>query len=296
MRIGKLLSTTLITGALTISTLSTSHAKSSVWKVSKNNQHLFIGGTVHILSAKDYPLPCEFGAAYSVSDKVFFETDFSPDQLAKASIDTLTKGTYPQGDSIANYLSGSTVSQLKNYLDSLSLPAEQFMRFKPGVLMSVLSIAELNKIGINFAGVDQFLFNRAKQDKKPTDYFEKISEQIDFMISLGIGNEENFIKYILENSNNLENQFSVMLESWRIGNLELLADASEVDEFREKFPKILATLLTNRNQQWLKQIDSLIKSAEIEYILVGALHLPRKEGLLAELKRKGYQVDQLSCE
>ena len=296
MRLSKLFSTALIAGAIAASTLSNGYAKSSVWKVSKNNQHLFIGGTVHVLSADDYPLPCEFGAAYSVSDKVFFETDISPDTLAKASIDMLTKGTYPIGESIASHLSDPTAKNLKIYLASLGLPTEQFMSFKPGILLSVATIAELNKIGIKAEGVDQFLFNRAKQDNKPTDFLEETSEQIDFLVKLGVGNEENFIKYLLENINNLQSQFIEMRESWRKGNLEQLANISKVNELREKFPKVFSTLLTDRNQQWLKRIDSLIESDEIEYILVGALHLAEKEGLLAELEAKGYQITQLSCE
>ena len=296
MRMNKLISTTLIASAIATSTLSVSHAKSSVWKVSKNNQHLFIGGTVHILSADDYPLPCEFGAAYSVSDKVFFETDISPEKLAKASLDMFTKGTYPVGETISSHLSAATTQKLKTYLTSIGLPAEQFLSFKPGMLMSVVAVAELNKIGIKSEGVDKFLFDRAKQDNKPTDYFEEVSEQIDFIVNLGIGNEENFIKYLLENSENIQNQYIEMRDSWRKGNIEQLADVSEVDELREQFPKVFATILTNRNEEWLKRIDSLIESTEIEYILVGALHLPEKEGLLARLKTKGYEIDQVSCE
>ena len=288
--------TGILATTLTMSAPAIVSATSSVWKISKNKQHLFIGGTIHILSADDYPLPCEFDAAYSVSDKVFFETDISPDKLAKASIDMLTKGTYPVGETIANHLSEPTAKQLKSYIASLGMPAEQFMSFKPGILMSITAIAELSKIGIKAEGVDQFLFNRAKQDNKPTDYFEEISEQIDFLVNLGVGNEENFIKYSLENSKNLESQFVQMRENWRNGELEQLANISKVDELREKFPKVFSTLLTNRNQQWLKRIDSLIESAEIEYILVGALHLTEEEGLLAKLEAKGYQITQAGCE
>lgn len=285
----------LLAATIAITTPSISIAKSSVWKVSKNNTHLFLGGTVHILSADDYPLPCEFGAAYSVSEKLFFETDFSAEKLLQAGTEMLKQGVYPQGDGLANRLSDKTLTDLKEHLTSLGLPAEQFLNFKPGVLLSFITVAQLNNIGIQTAGVDKHYYDLAKKDKKATGYFEEINEQISFLVKMGIDNEENFIRYTLEGMENLETQFLGMRESWRNGNTDLLADFSELDELRSKFPAVFETLLTSRNEQWLTRVDSLIESAEVEYILVGALHLAGPEGLLARLESKGYQIDQLSC-
>ena len=38
-------------------------AETSVWRVSNGDSELFIGGTIHVLSATDYPLPIEFEQA-----------------------------------------------------------------------------------------------------------------------------------------------------------------------------------------------------------------------------------------
>jgi len=58
---------------LTTATLSVQAA--SVWKVSSDKHTLYIGGTIHILSPEDYPLPREYDIAYKAADKVVFETD-----------------------------------------------------------------------------------------------------------------------------------------------------------------------------------------------------------------------------
>ena len=39
-------------------------AETSLWKVSHEDRHLFIAGTVHILGEADYPLPDAFNEAY----------------------------------------------------------------------------------------------------------------------------------------------------------------------------------------------------------------------------------------
>ena len=48
---------------------------SSVWLAEKNGNKVFLGGTVHMLSEKDYPLPTAYMTAYNQSDELFFETD-----------------------------------------------------------------------------------------------------------------------------------------------------------------------------------------------------------------------------
>ena len=53
----------------------TVYAQSSVWKVSKGEKQLYIGGTIHMLSQSDYPLPTEFEEAYDRSKIVVFETN-----------------------------------------------------------------------------------------------------------------------------------------------------------------------------------------------------------------------------
>ena len=51
------------------------HALSPVWMVEKDGRLMFVGGTLHVLTAENYPLPKAFETAYSRSGLVVFETD-----------------------------------------------------------------------------------------------------------------------------------------------------------------------------------------------------------------------------
>ena len=51
------------------------YAGSSVWIVEKGANRLFIGGTIHMLTESDYPLPAVFEKAYNGAVKVVLETD-----------------------------------------------------------------------------------------------------------------------------------------------------------------------------------------------------------------------------
>ena len=50
-------------------------AESPVWKVTNGEEHLYLGGTIHLLGQSDYPLPAGFEHAYRAAEKIVFETD-----------------------------------------------------------------------------------------------------------------------------------------------------------------------------------------------------------------------------
>ena len=43
-------------------------SQSSVWKIGKNGNTLYLGGSIHLLRAEDYPLPQEFDATFAKSE------------------------------------------------------------------------------------------------------------------------------------------------------------------------------------------------------------------------------------
>ena len=51
--------------------------------------------------------------------------------------------------------------------------------------------------------------------------------------------------------------------------------------------------MVERNNAWMPQIEALLTTEEVEFVLVGALHLVGDDGLLAQLSAKGYRVERL---
>ena len=52
-------------------------AQTSVWKVSKGANTLYIAGTFHVLRQSDYPLPSSYDKAYEKATVLAFETDLT---------------------------------------------------------------------------------------------------------------------------------------------------------------------------------------------------------------------------
>ena len=162
------------------------------------------------------------------------------------------------------------------------------------MLMSVMTVLELNRLGINSAGVDEFYFHAAKRDNKKIETLESIEQQVNFLAAVGVGNEEQFIQYLLDSLTGNDAKIAAMITAWQQGNLSSLVSASEFDDLRNRFPQVYKTLMTNRNNRWLPIIEEMFEDPDTELILVGALHMAKQEGLIQLLEDKGYQITPIS--
>lgn len=282
---------TLLT--LLILSLATTNgwANSSVWKVTKGNEHIYIAGTVHILPPAAFPLPKEFDKAYQDSDSIVLEAKL-PDANDTAFQQLMTqKMAYSNGQSINDSLSKSTQQQLNNYVSSLGADMRSFEHLKPGFLFSMFALLEAQRAGLSGEGVDIFYSKKAEQDNKQIAYFETIEFQINMIANLGINNEEQFIKSNLEQMQDFKTMFNALLSAWRSGNEQQLIELAITPMASDS--KSLKMLLIDRNKNWAKEINRMFADKDREFVLVGVAHLVGKDSLLNLLKAQGYRVQRL---
>ncbi len=58
-------------------------------------------------------------------------------------------------------------------------------------------------------------------------------------------------------------------------------------------PETVKLMLTDRNKNWIKDIDKMFTDNDKEFVLVGVAHLVGDNNVLALLKNKGYQIEKL---
>jgi len=272
--------------------ISQASADSSVWKISDGDDHIFLGGTVHLLSKSDFPLPDEFSEAYDASDLVVFETDIAAMADPAIMQSMMAKMSYTDGSSIRDHLAPKTIEALETHLSQRGLSLDQFATFKPSMLYLVLNIIELQVMGIDVAGVDVFYSEKASADNKDQLMLESIDEQIDYLVSIGVDNPDKLIEYFLRDIASLKNIMDGILEAWRNGDAESLSEIM-IEFMANDYPKIYQNLLVNRNLNWLPSITGYFDTDEIEFVLVGVGHLVGDTGLLKLLEDDGYIIEQL---
>lgn len=268
-------------------------AQSSVWKVSKDGQHFFLGGTIHVLSAEDYPLPPEFEQAYRQSQVLVLEADTSVYESPEGQAKMMQ--ALMNDKPLKTVLKSETYQRLADYLASKSLPMGMFGQFKPWAAGLVLSFMEYERLGMKPEfGVDKHFDAAAKRDTKERLFLESGESQLQLIGQVGDQNPDDWMLSTLNELDNIEVFIAAMRKTWRAGDLEALAAHPSVAEIKQ-YPEIYNAVLSTRNQTWMEKLVTFVDDAQVEFVLVGALHLPDTGGILGLLQADGFTIEQLSA-
>lgn len=266
-------------------------AESSVWKVSKGQQSLYIGGTCHVLRASDYPLPAEFDLAYAAAGTLVFEIDPAATQDPAFALQLLAAASYSDGRTLKSVLSDEAYRALEAQGKKSGLPIEVLNGIKPGMAMMMLTLQELSKAGVSQEGVDMHYHQAGLRDGKSVQALEAASFQIELLTSLGEGMESELVLFGLQDLDQIQSQFGELIGAWKQGDLAALEKLFIADMV--EYPELYAKMLVDRNQRWIPQIEALLKTPEIELILVGVAHAAGEDGVLRLLEQKGYSIEQV---
>jgi len=267
-------------------------AQTSVWKVQKDEETIYLGGTIHLLRQQDYPLPKEFDIAYTKSDIIYFETDLKALDQPSIQKSILSRMMLTNGKKFSELISKETYEDLRVHALSYGIDVKSFEPFKPAMVMLTLTIMELKNIGVDADGVDKFYLNKALSDNKMIGKLESVDTQIEYLVSIGMGNEDNLIAQTLTDLKKLQKYYNRMLSSWRLGSTGSL-NKLFVKDMKKRFPKVYESLLVERNNNWMPIIEEMFENDKTEFVLVGVAHLVGSDGLLKQLKSKGYKIKKL---
>jgi hypothetical protein len=266
-----------------------SHADGFVWRVSDGDKQLFLAGTIHLLSKSDYPLPSSYEKAYLLSQRVYFETDLAQARSAKFQQYLLDKMYYPAGENLLQKLDSETLSALNTYMQVNQLSAVQFGQLRVAMVAMTISMAAMAQLGMTEQGVDQWFFDKAVADNKARFGLESIEQQIDFLVAMGDGEESALIRQTLDEIEQMPVLLPSLKSAWRVGDAQRMSEEL-IMPMQQQYPKIYQQLLVQRNNNWLPIVDAALHDDSVAMILVGSAHLLGKDGLLQQLKSRGYKV------
>ena len=282
-------------GAVVVSTAliaTSAQADTSMWKVSKGDDYLYIGGTVHLLPESAFPLPAEFDQAYSATDTLVLETKMPEPTDTAIQTAMLKAMSYSDGRSLSAVLSKEVYQQLSDYFAPFGIQLSQLDAYKPGFVMIQMLALETMKAQMAGEGVDSHFDKRAKADGKALAYLETVESQINLLANMGEGYEDAFIKMNLSQVEDFKNYFNAMIAAWRAGDMTEL-DKLAVQPARDLDPVLYQAMFVQRNNDWLPKIEQLFGNKNKELVLVGGGHLAGSDSVLALLEKAGYKVQQL---
>ena len=282
------LAATCLLGATTAAS-----AAAPVWKVSKGDQHVYIGGTVHVLSRKDYPLPSAFYEAWSDSSEVVFETDIAGAAAPEFGQKFMMAFANPPGVTAESQVSQEVWQRMLAFGEERGVPLEGFQPFHPAFSVLVLTVVEMQRLGFSEEeGVDIYFQRQAVATDRPVGQLETLDEQLSYLESFKLVEPDLLVTATLEEIGSTENMMEGLLAAWRSGDMEELWQIGAAS--MGDIPEVYEVLISQRNARWLPQVEAMLKTEPVEFVLVGGLHLAGPTSLLTMLEKKGYSITQLN--
>lgn len=267
-------------------------AETSVWKVSKGENYIYLGGTIHMLKPEDFPLPPAFERAYQDSQCLLFETDISAINQPEVQARLLNQAIAPPAQQLNKVLSARTYQLLSEAASSRGVDMAFLSQFKAGMVIVTLQSLDYLRLGMTNEGVDAWFYARASRDGKAIGTFEALQQQLDILLNMGLGWEDDFVRLSLRDLERNTAMMDDIVNAWRTGKTASLQTLF-VDEMQKDYPRAYKDLMVNRNNNWLPQILQLFETPGVEFVLVGTAHMVGEHGLLALLEQQGYHLTQM---
>ena len=277
--------------ALAFSLCALADGSHTFWIVNGDRNTVYLLGSVHVLKVSDSELPPEVLRAYTNAKAVVLETDvtkFDTDKMLGAIVDF---ASLPADQTLERSLGPEAYKKLTTHAEKIGLDVAFVSHFQPWFVALTMEQLERAKLGLDpAAGVDMQLERRANTDRKPIIGLEPIEDQLGIFRDMSPDDQRRYLLNSLAESEYFSKSFDAMIAAWRTGDVDAL-EAMGKEAFRD-FPDFGRKIVTDRNRKWLPKIIELLHEHDDYLVIVGALHLVGREGIVNLLRARGYNVEQ----
>jgi uncharacterized protein len=181
----------------------------------------------------------------------------------------------PAGPSLRDMLTPDQRASYEAALATSHLPAAGFDRFQPWYAAVALAATPMMQLGYDPAnGVDVWLGHRAQALARPHEALETAAFQLGLFAGLPQPLQKAYLMEVVKQLPQVGTELAGMIKAWEVGHAGELARIMNADE---DDPRLLQTLLIDRNKNWAKWIQGRLakpeKPQETLFIAVGAGHL-----------------------
>lgn len=271
--------------------ISTSLAKTSLWKVQGKTNTVYLLGSVHVLSKDSYPLDPVIDRAFDKSPNLVFEMNLDSSATPASQKYILSKAMFKNEQNLQTSLSAATFHLADSLCRTLGLQIERLLLFKPWMVSTTIMMVKIQQMGLNPQyGIDKYYFEKGKQAQKAIFSFESLQEQINFIDGLSLKIQEKMILQMAKEFDTIEKDIKKIIKAWRTGDTQQL-EQFFLESYKQE-PELHQVLLVKRNKNWMKKIRLYLKDSKNYLIIVGAGHMVGKNGLVELLKKEGFMVTQ----
>lgn len=273
-----------------------------LWKVSDDDNSLYLLGSFHLLKPEDYPLSRDVDDAFADAEKLVFE--IPPEELGSPALGMQMgqAALRTDGTQLDSELPEATKAALAAWLEhnavelqKLQMTPQALQLFEPWFVGLMVAIVEMGKFGLDPSlGLDAHLAQQASQAGKPTSGLETGAQQIAFLDGMDKAEQLQFLQESLKSADEGRAEIEKLHAAWRAGDAGVLWDEMAVD-MRRQFPKLYHRINVERNDAWVPKLEAKLKAPGTDdaLVVVGALHLIGEDGVVEKLRARGYEVERI---
>jgi uncharacterized protein YbaP (TraB family) len=266
-----------------------------LWKVSDADNAVYLLGSFHLLKADDYPLPAEVDRAFDDSASLLFEVDPAA-MTAPESVAAMQKYmAYEDGKTLSAVLPKPTLAKLGTLVSASGGSLQALEHSEPWAVNLGLVLGITQAMGFRpELGLDRKLMARAQDAGKPAVGLETVEDQMKAMDAVPYAEQAQGLEEFLDDPQKSIREMGDMHAWWRAGDAAKL-DAEMRAEMARKTPESYRLLDVERNQAWLPQVEKRLSDSKKDntLVVVGALHLLGGDGLVEQLRARGYTVERM---
>lgn len=266
-----------------------------LWKVSDADNSLYLLGSFHALKPEDYPLPPAVEAAFSEAEAVAFEVPPAEMESPELAKQMMRAGILPEGQTLQSNLSAAAWHRLDLYCSKNGLKVQDMQRFAPWFMSLMMSLREMQRLGFDpKLGLDRNLMARASSSNKPTSGLETAADQIGVLSGMALPTQVQLLEEALDEAQSPNGNMESLHQDWRRGDAKAIESAM-VLQLRDKYRQLYQRINVDRNRAWMPKLVAMLDRHKRDDVLivVGSLHLVGPDGLIEQLRAKGYTVQRL---
>lgn len=260
-------------------------SQSLLWKISGNgcSQPSYLYGTIHITDQRVFEWQDFVYEVLEQCEAYAGEIELSMDNLMKAAGLLML----PDGQSLSNRFSQEDYQVLKEGVKSCSgFELALFDRLKPPALVSLCFSKK--QPGDLEATVDELLYQRAAESGKITYGIESVEEQAALLDKI----PDQYVLDYFRNLNQQATDFEMLIRAYRNADL----DSIELLIMQEESGAMMNDeLIRIRNHRMADRIIPMILRQSV-FIAIGSGHLPGSEGVIALMRKEGFEVEPVALQ
>ena len=265
-----------------------------LWKISGNGleRPSYVFGTHHMATMSICDSIRGFEDAFASVEQVIGEIDADSMDSPEATELMMQYMSMPEGTKMTSLFNTKEIILINSYIKpKLGFTLKDVNTMKPTYLSSTITMLMSMEYFPEFEneeGIDTHLQFRAKKYGKAIGGLETVEFQMDMLYNEDLEQQAEDLVYLIKYGN------KAMKLTGKLAQIYMTQDLKKIDRLmrRGSDKEDLKKSLYDRNTNWIAQMKVIMPDTPTMFV-VGAGHLPGKNGVLQLLENEGYTVEPI---